>query len=177
MNLLWLYRGFTFVLVSIISLVVIAFCAHTSTNLDKILAAFELEGSFPYTNLGIAVGAITIVSKVLLLALDFFIDNTFTSFIIFEISWSSILWILWISVGATTLSEGNTIFKGHTCDDFDVVLPAAKNICDDIHPIAIIAFVNAFLLFLYTGVLFFAAFTTSSSTPPWTTSLKNRNKF
>lgn len=86
MNILWLYRGFTFgecyialmprrplnakpptaVLVSIISLVVIAFCAHTSTNLDKILAAFELEGSFPYTNLGIAVGAITIVSKVLL---------------------------------------------------------------------------------------------------------------
>lgn len=57
----------------------------------------------------------------------------------------AILWILWISVGATTLSEGNTIFKGHTCDDFDVVLPAAKNICDDIHPIAIIAFVNAFL--------------------------------
>lgn len=98
------------------------------------------------------------------LALDFFFENIFTSFIIFEISWScklslttlyrrrahtstltAILWILWISVGATTLSEGKTIFKGQPCSDFDVVLPAAKNICDDIHPIAIIAFVNALL--------------------------------
>ncbi|KAI0354289.1 hypothetical protein OH77DRAFT_1521906 [Trametes cingulata] len=176
MNLLWLYRVFTLVLVCIVSLVVIALCAHTSTNLDKLLSAFELSGSFPYTSLGIAVGAITIVSNALLIFLDFFFDNIFTSFIIFEISWSSILWILWISVGATTLSEGKTIFKGESCSDFDVILPSAKNICDDIHPIAIVGFVNAALLFLYTAVLLFAAFTSSGSSSPWTTSLKNRGK-
>ncbi|KAH9852950.1 hypothetical protein C2E23DRAFT_859582 [Lenzites betulinus] len=145
MNILWLYRVFTLVLACIISLVVIALCAHTSTNLDKILAAFDLTGSFPYTSLGIAVGAITIVSNALLIFLDFFFENIFTSYIIFEIPWTSILWILWISVGATTLSEGSTIFKGHSCSEFDVVLPSAKNICDDIHPIAIVAFVNALL--------------------------------
>ncbi|KAI0369287.1 hypothetical protein BV20DRAFT_980234 [Pilatotrama ljubarskyi] len=174
MNLLWIYRVFTLVLACIVSLVAIALCAHTSTNLDKILAAFDLSGSFPYTSLGIAVGSITIISNALLIFLDFFFDNVFTSFLIFEISWSSILWILWISVGATTLSEGKTIFKGQSCSVFDLV-PSAQNICEDIHPIAIVGFVNAALLFVYTAVLLFAAFTSSGSSP-WTTSLKNRGK-
>ncbi|KAI0632979.1 hypothetical protein C8Q77DRAFT_1158424 [Trametes polyzona] len=176
MNILWLFRVFTFVLTAIVALVVIALCAHTSTNLDEILEVFGLSGSFPYTNLGIAVGAITIVSNVLFVALDIFFENIFTSFLIFEISWSSILWILWISVGATTLSEGKTNFSGHDCSEF-VDVPTAKSICDDIHPIAIIGFVNAALLFLYTGVLLFTAFTSSGSGSPWTTSLKNRDKY
>lgn len=62
----------------------------------------------------------------------------------------AIVWILWISVGATTLSQGNRLFKGSQCSDFSVVLPDAKEICDDVHPIAIVAFVN-FALREYPG--------------------------
>ncbi|KAI0673116.1 hypothetical protein C8Q78DRAFT_969908 [Trametes maxima] len=179
MNILWLYRVFTLVLVCIASLVVIALCAHTSSNLDKILSLVGLAGSFPYTTLGITVGAISIVSNALLIFLDFIFDTIFTSMLVFEIAWFSILWILWISVGATTLSEGNRIFSPYSCDDFSRAFDVPKslsNICEDIHPIVIVAFVNFALLFLYTAVLLFVAFTSSGSTPAWTTSIKNRNK-
>ncbi|KAI8990401.1 hypothetical protein BD414DRAFT_514185 [Trametes punicea] len=177
MNILWLYRAFTLVLTAIVALAVIGLCAHTSTNLDKILSLIGVTGSFPYTTLGITVGAITMIANALLLFLDFFFDRIFTSMIVFEIPWLSILWILWISVGATTLSQGKKIFTGHPCSDFNVVLPSAKNICDDVHPIASLAFVNFALLFLYTATLLVVAFTSNSAySSPWTTSLKNRNK-
>ncbi|KAL7278699.1 hypothetical protein ACG7TL_007701 [Trametes sanguinea] len=177
MNALWLYRVFTLILVAIISLAVIGLCVHTSNNLNEILSAIQVSGHFPYTSLGIAVSAITLVSSVLLIVLDFFFDNIFTSYLIFEIPWLSIVWILWISVGATTLSEGKTIFQGQPCSTFNVVLPSAKEICEDVHPLAIIAFVNFALLFLYTASLVVVAFASSSSySSPWTSSLKNRDK-
>ncbi|CDO68772.1 hypothetical protein BN946_scf184989.g38 [Trametes cinnabarina] len=176
MNVLWLYRVSTLILVSIVSLAVIGLCVHTSNNLAQVLAFFGLgAGSFPYTTLGIAVSAITLVSSALLIALDIFFDNIFTSYLAFEIPWLSILWILWISVGWTTLSEGHMIFQGITCSLF--TQPNTKEICEGIHPIAIIAFINFALLFLYTGVLMVVAFTSSSSySSPWTSSLKSRNK-
>ncbi|KAI0772452.1 hypothetical protein BD413DRAFT_612600 [Trametes elegans] len=176
MNVLWVYRVITFVAALALGLVVLAMCVHTSSNLDTILRAFgDDTGSFPYTTLGITVGCITAISLFIMLALDFFINTIFTSMIVFELAWSLILCILWISVGATTLSEGKTIFKGHPCSDFQLITNA-KNICDDIHPIAITAFVDFAVLFLYTGTLLFIAFTSSGTTPPWTTSLKNRSK-
>ncbi|KAI9058793.1 hypothetical protein FKP32DRAFT_1581201 [Trametes sanguinea] len=177
MNALWLYRVFTLILVAIISLAVIGLCVHTSNNLNDILSAIGVSGNFPYTSLGIAVSVITLVSSALMIVLDIFFDNVFTSFLIFEIPWLSIVWILWISVGATTLSQGKTIFKGQPCSDFNVFLPSAKEICEDVHPIAIIAFINFALLFLYTATLVVVAFASSSSySSPWTSSLKNRNK-
>ncbi|KAI0659625.1 hypothetical protein C8Q70DRAFT_915218 [Cubamyces menziesii] len=176
MNILWLYRVFTLVLTCILSLVVIALCAHTSTHLDNILEHFDLTGSFPYATLGIAIGCITIVTNIIMLGLDFFLDNIFTSMPVFEVPWLSIVWILWISVGATTLSQGNRLFKGSQCSDFSVVLPDAKEICDDVHPIAIVAFVNFALLFLYSMSSLVAALFSSGSSSTWTTSLKNRGK-
>ncbi|KAI0369285.1 hypothetical protein BV20DRAFT_946548 [Pilatotrama ljubarskyi] len=177
MNVLWLYRVFTFVLACILSLVVIALCVHTSSNLEDILPAFGYdEGDFPYATLGIAVGAITTSWVLSRIGLDFFFERLFTSFIIVEIAWTSILWVLWIAVGGTTFSEGSTIFKGKPCSEFDIVLPKAKDVCDDIHPIGSVAFVIYALLFVYTGALLVVAFTSSGSTPPWTTSLRNRNK-
>ncbi|KAH9902774.1 hypothetical protein C8Q73DRAFT_785408 [Cubamyces lactineus] len=176
MNLLWLYRVFTLVLACILSLVVIALCAHTSSHLDNILDYLHLTGSFPYADLGIAIGCITIVTNIILLGLDFFFDNIFTSMPIFEIPWLCIVWILWISVGATTLSQGNQLFKGTPCSEYAVIFPDAKDICNDIHPIAIVAFVNFALLFLYSMSSLVAALFSSSSSSTWTTSLKNRGK-
>ncbi|KAI0327348.1 hypothetical protein GY45DRAFT_1373236 [Cubamyces sp. BRFM 1775] len=176
MNVLWLYRVFTLVLTSILSLVVIALCAHTSTHLDNILDRFGLTGSFPYATLGIAIGCITIVTNIIMLGLDFFFDNIFTSMPIFEVPWLSIMWILWISVGATTLSQGKQLFKNTPCSDYAVVIPDAKEICDDIHPIAIVGFVNFALLFLYSMSSLVAALFSSGSSSAWTTSLKNRGK-
>ncbi|KAI0651174.1 hypothetical protein C8Q79DRAFT_898528 [Trametes meyenii] len=177
MNVLWLYRVFTFALACILSFVVIVLCVRSSDNLGVILRAFGDDDTFPYPTLGIAIGCMTLISYIIMLALDFFIENVFTSMLVFEIAWSSVLWVLWISVGATTLSEGNTIFKGRSCSEFDVVLPMAKDICVDIHPIGSISFVAYALLFLYTGVLVVVGFSSFGSTTAWKTTLKSRNKY
>ncbi len=54
----------------------------------------------------------------------------------------AVLWVLWIAVGGTTLSNGKTLFGDEKCEDFHVILPEAEDACDDIHPIASIAFVT-----------------------------------
>ncbi|KAI0354290.1 hypothetical protein OH77DRAFT_526177 [Trametes cingulata] len=177
MNALWLYRVFTFVLACILSIVVVALCAGTSSNLDEILPLIRRDqDNFPYAHLGIAVGVMTLVSYSVMMGLDLLFERVFTSFMVVEMVWTSILWVLWIAVGGTTFSEGNTLFEGKPCSMFDVVLPKAKDVCDDIQPIGSVAFVTFALLFVYTGVLLFVAFTSSNSTPPWTTSVKNRSK-
>ncbi|KAL1943254.1 hypothetical protein VTO73DRAFT_4329 [Trametes versicolor] len=177
MNAPWLYRVITFVLASILSLVVIVFCVKSKDHLDDIVNAVGGRGQFnasnyPYATLGIAVGVMTVVSKVAMLALDFFFESIFTSYIIFELGWSCVLWVLWIAVGGTTLSNGKDLFGDENCQDFHVILPEAEDACDDIHPIASIAFVTFALFFLYSGVLVFLAFSGSG----WNTSLRSRTK-
>ena len=51
----------------ILSLVVIALlCAHTSSHLDYILDYLHLTSTFPYADLEIAIGCITIVMNIIL---------------------------------------------------------------------------------------------------------------
>ncbi|KAJ8481430.1 hypothetical protein ONZ51_g6017 [Trametes cubensis] len=63
------------VLACILSLVVIALCAHTSSHLDYILDYLHLTGTFPYADLEIATGCITIVMNIILLGLEIFFTN------------------------------------------------------------------------------------------------------
>ncbi|KAI0830258.1 hypothetical protein BC628DRAFT_991744 [Trametes gibbosa] len=173
MNNLWLIRLCAFVLACILSLVIIALCAISNSNLSEILLKSEV-GRFPYASLGIAIGVITLVSMIIMIVLDFFVDNFFTSYMIFELSWTSLLWVLWIAVGGTTLANGKTLFQGATCEEFDLVSPKAKDVCNDIHPIASVAFVTFALFFIYGSLLVVLSFRSSST--GWTTSVKNRSK-
>ncbi|KAI0632978.1 hypothetical protein C8Q77DRAFT_860736 [Trametes polyzona] len=175
MNLPWLYRAATIVAVCVLSLAVIVLCAQSNSNLDGLAGvALPNRDDYQYATLGEAVGSITVVTGLLLLILDIFLQDLFTSFLVTELAWSTILFILWIAVGATTLTNGKTLFKGRPCSDFDVILEKAKDVCEDIHPIATLSFITYAFLFLYSGVLIFLGL--SSGSGGWTTSLKNRQK-
>ncbi|KAH9938492.1 uncharacterized protein B0H18DRAFT_1112645 [Fomitopsis serialis] len=52
-----------------------------------------------YAALGVATGVLAFVTLPIMIALDFFL-NTFTSWIVVELSWLSILWVLFLATAA-----------------------------------------------------------------------------
>ncbi|KAL7278697.1 hypothetical protein ACG7TL_007699 [Trametes sanguinea] len=182
MNSFWLYRFSTLALVAIFSVVVIGLCGHTSSNLDEIIrtGAGAPDRSYHYAALGLAVGTVTLVSSVLMLLFEFFFEEVFTSYVVFEISWLSILWMFWVAVGAVTLDDDNNLYLGrHNCFDYTEVLPHIVRVgCSEAHAIEAFEFVTFALLFFYVIALVVVAlrYRAKMHASPWTESVRELTK-
>ncbi|KAF8316048.1 hypothetical protein DL93DRAFT_786760 [Clavulina sp. PMI_390] len=71
--------------------------------------------SFVFSELGVASAAVTMVSFIPMVIIDFLRKGAVTSLVIFELVWIAILWGLWLATAIKTAS-----FNG--CDDFGSML-------------------------------------------------------
>ncbi|KAJ3010501.1 hypothetical protein NUW54_g955 [Trametes sanguinea] len=176
MNTFWLYRVSTLVLVAAFSVVVIGLCAHTSTYLDEVIktGAGAPDRSYHYAQLGLAVGTVTFVSSVLMLLSEICFEQMFTSYVMFEISWLSILWMFWVAVGSVTRDDDNYLYLGrYNCFDYSEVLPHIVRVgCSEVHIIEAFEFVTFGLLFFYVIALVVVAmrYRAKMHASPWTES-------
>ncbi|CDO68774.1 hypothetical protein BN946_scf184989.g40 [Trametes cinnabarina] len=116
MNKLWLYRVCTLALVAVFSVIVLGLSAYSASILDEVKAAVGPQSEpITYAALGITVSTITLVSTVSMLALDLTFDSLFTSYIIFEFSWLTVLWMFWVAVGSVTIDNDQELYLQLPC--------------------------------------------------------------
>ncbi|KAI9058796.1 hypothetical protein FKP32DRAFT_1227027 [Trametes sanguinea] len=182
MNTFWLYRVSTLVLVAAFSMVVIGLCAHTTSFLDEVIktGAGAPDRSYHYADLGLAVGAVTLVSSVSMLLFDILFGKIFTSYVMFEISWLSILWMFWVAVGSVTRDDDNYLYLGRdNCFDYSEILPHIVRVgCREVHVIEAFEFVTFGLLFFYVIALVVVAmrYRAKMHASPWTESVRELTK-
>ncbi|KAF9076604.1 hypothetical protein BDP27DRAFT_1313613 [Rhodocollybia butyracea] len=148
----------TFVLLC--SIVVLGLAAHVTS-----LADFD---GFDFAGLAIAVAVITIISLNAMIAIDYTRRGAFTSMVIVELGWFSVLWILWLSAAALSAEEICVAFDSF---DFDPVL---NTICGENHAITAFSFLAWLCLLGYTiTLLSYAIMSANRGGNPWMTAVND----
>ncbi|KII96051.1 hypothetical protein PLICRDRAFT_65322, partial [Plicaturopsis crispa FD-325 SS-3] len=151
------------VLVLLLSIVVLGLAAHLTNITEEFFEVY-----FIYAALSIAAAGLTILTVPVLIIVDIVRRGAFTSFVVVELSWLSLLWVLWLATGAYTGSDN--IF-GATCDYIDVDV---NNACHETNGIEGISLVIFILLFIYTTVLLvFAIIGSNRGHHVWTNTVKD----
>ncbi|KAJ7667618.1 hypothetical protein DFH06DRAFT_223153 [Mycena polygramma] len=137
-------------LIRIVALSVVLAFAVIVLGLGAALTATTekfLEGFFEFAALAIATASITIITLPIMIALEFLRPGTaFTSMIVVELSWLSILWVLWLATGADSAQAGQLTFISG-CGYFDSVVEGA---CRQTAAIQAFSFLNWLILMFYT---------------------------
>ncbi|EIW56535.1 uncharacterized protein TRAVEDRAFT_49360 [Trametes versicolor FP-101664 SS1] len=117
---------------------------------------------------GIAVGVLNVVTVTVMLVVDYLRTGAFTSMVLVELIWISILWVLWLAEGALTANDTSAVFQ--TCDFVSTLLNQA---CNETRAIEAFAFITWLVLLAYTITLLTVALINASrGAPMWTSSVK-----
>ncbi|KAI0632973.1 hypothetical protein C8Q77DRAFT_1043047, partial [Trametes polyzona] len=137
------------------------------------LTALSLKyfnGTDNFESLGIAVGVLTMLTVSPMLIVDFLRTGAFTSMVLVELVWLSILWVLWLAEGALIADQTSSVFN--TCQ-FEVAL--LNQACNETRAMEAFAFLTWLLLLAYTATLLVVAcLNHSRGAPIWTSSLKQQ---
>ncbi|KZV75117.1 hypothetical protein PENSPDRAFT_547321, partial [Peniophora sp. CONT] len=110
---------------------------------------------FIWDALAVAVSVITICSIVAMLVIDFLRRGAFTSLVIVEIGWLSVLWILWLATGAYAADINQFVFGTSSCSDYNTI---TSRFCSEWAAVEAFSFLTWILLLAYTITLVFFAF-------------------
>ncbi|KAJ6538942.1 hypothetical protein B0H19DRAFT_334028 [Mycena capillaripes] len=106
-----------------------------------------LDGFFEFAALAIATASLTIITLPIMIGLEFLRPGAFTSMIAVELSWLSILWVLWLATGADSAQAGQNTFIADCSNYFDDIVQGA---CRETSAIQGFAFLNWLILTAYT---------------------------
>ncbi|KAM5537447.1 hypothetical protein V8D89_008966 [Ganoderma adspersum] len=176
-GLVYLYRLGSLTLATITGVIVLGLAVSTTSAFHQLLddaqaQAFD-EQSLNYANLGIAAGAMVILTLPVMLFVDFINDGRIGLPIAIEVPWLCVLWVMFVSTGISTkhFANANTI-PGSTCDER--LYAEAQKICHEWAPLEIVSWITAGLLFLYSiallGISIMRAYAGKSL---WGTTVKN----
>ncbi|KAJ6516289.1 hypothetical protein C8R45DRAFT_239212 [Mycena sanguinolenta] len=110
-----------------------------------------LDGYFEFAALAIATSALTLLTLPVMIALEILQSGAaFTSMIIVELPWLSILWVLWLATGSDGAQAAQNVFVAD-CSDY---IPKIKAACQETSGIQAFAFLNWLILMAYTIFIF-----------------------
>jgi hypothetical protein len=169
---LYLTRLVTLVLVLIFSIILLGLSAHSESELGQ---SSIFGGSV--IGMPLAISVITIITVLPMVLIDFFRSGPFTSFILVEIVWFSILWVLWLATGGLISSNGMTTLFNTGCDLFfgSELDPetALNDVCHLWGALQAFSFLNFLLLFIYSVTLIvFGYIGSNRSEHVWTNSVR-----
>ncbi|KAI1787349.1 hypothetical protein LXA43DRAFT_1064438 [Ganoderma leucocontextum] len=152
---------------TITAIIAFGLSIHTNIAGNSLDSAFKgsfsavFKGSLTFAQLGIAAGVITLIVIPLFLYVPYASLALVQSNAPAEIPLPALLWLLWISAGASTASFASANQNFHingarTCDDFQDI-PDAKTICSDSKPTVIFDIATGAILLLYTATLVLVA--------------------
>jgi len=105
---------------------------------------------YDFTALGVAVGALTIITLVPLLAISLVRKGALPNFIVVESAWFGILWVLWLA--AAGLAADQTRLLPASCS-FDFIVNGNFFSCHEPLALEAFAWLNWLLLFGYWSVI------------------------
>ncbi|KAI0659638.1 hypothetical protein C8Q70DRAFT_889841, partial [Cubamyces menziesii] len=144
-------------------IIVLSLASHVTSLSEKYYAIY-----YAFEALGIAVGALTMVSIPVMIAIDFLRTGAFTSMVVVELSWLSVLWVLWLATAAQTADQTSVAFAN--CDFGNVIL---NQVCNETHAIEAFSFLAWIVLMGYTILLLVVALINGSrGAPMWMSSVK-----
>jgi len=123
------------------SVIVLGLSAALTSTTEKFL-----DGFFEFAALGIATASLTIITLPIMIALEHRRPGAvFTSMIVVELSWLSVLWVLWLATGADAAQAGQIFISG--CGYDDKIVDGA---CRETAGVQAFAFLNWIILLAYT---------------------------
>jgi hypothetical protein len=167
-NILTIIRIKVLVLTLLFSIVVLGLAADITSRTQ------DFDGSyFQFAALAIATAVLTLVSLPVFLIVDFVRTGAFTSMVVVELVWFSVLWVLWLSVGADTANV-NSIFFPDGCGF--IIRGVINTACHEFAAITAFGFLAWIALFAYVILLLvFAIIGQSKGQRVWTSSVKESN--
>ncbi|OCH95963.1 hypothetical protein OBBRIDRAFT_822585 [Obba rivulosa] len=162
--------------VDIIRVIVLAwtfFCSLIAMALAADLTSISeslVKQYFTWAALAIAVGILSITSIPAMVVVDLLRTGAFTSMIVVELSWLSVLHVLWLVVGAMAASSSSNYWGG-TCDfNFSNEINTA---CKETQAVAAFGFLAWLPLLGYTVLLLvLAIIRQTNGIPVWLLSVK-----
>ncbi|KAI6153971.1 hypothetical protein BKA82DRAFT_4095928 [Pisolithus tinctorius] len=148
------------------SLIVVGLSGHLISLTEEYYAFY-----FVFCALGIATAALTIFTVPVMLIVDVVRRGAFTSMIIVELVWLSVLWVLWVATAAEAVSAGNTYFpSGCVYDKY----PTVNEACREIQAVEAFSFLAFLVLLGYTIILLvFTCIAASRGNSLWLKSVKD----
>ncbi|KAJ7367895.1 hypothetical protein DFH08DRAFT_1070694 [Mycena albidolilacea] len=124
------------------AVIVVGLAASLTSTTEK-----YLDGYFEFAALAIATAGLTIITVPIMIALEITRAGTaFTSMIVVELSWLSILWVLWLATAADSAQVAANTFV--SCSDY--FLKSIEGACRQTSGIEAFAFLNWIILLGYT---------------------------
>ncbi|KAM5537443.1 hypothetical protein V8D89_008962 [Ganoderma adspersum] len=172
---LYMYRFGSLVLVTIFGLVGFALSAQSKAAENNLVKSTTF---IAYSSMGIATGVLTLISMPIMFLRGNTSGRPFSSTVLVELLWTSILWLLWFVTGGLVISDPDVaeFKKEPTCDAFSK-FPDLVTICRDWQPIAALSIVTAIVLLLYALILLFVAVRRAMySQPIWNATVMDSEK-
>ncbi|KAJ7265832.1 hypothetical protein B0H12DRAFT_1099718, partial [Mycena haematopus] len=143
MALLALIRLIVLCVVLGFAVIVLGLSSALTSTTEKFLG-----GYFEFAALAIATASLTLITLPVMIALEIMNSGAaFTSMVIVEISWLSIIWVLWLATAADGAQAAQNTFISNCGDYFDNTVKAA---CQETSAIQAFSFLNWIILMPYT---------------------------
>ncbi|PIL25998.1 hypothetical protein GSI_11752 [Ganoderma sinense ZZ0214-1] len=142
-NWLQIYRLVSFGFAIFSGIIVAALAAQITAFAEAHFRVYYI-----YAALAIATGGLTMITLPIMLVIDFLRRGAFTSWVLIELIWISVLWVLWIATGALAVNNTSAIFT--TCD---FVADWANQLCRETQAIEAFSFLAWLTLMSYTITL------------------------
>ncbi|TFY80411.1 hypothetical protein EWM64_g3600 [Hericium alpestre] len=169
MGYLSVARLVVLVVALVFSVIVLGISADMVT-IDKDLERwYDISSIGP--ELGVAISVISIVSLLPMIIVDFLRRGAFTSWVIVEVSWLSVLWILWLSTGAYSAWAYGLMFVFSDCD---YIANTVSQLCQEYKALEAFSFLTWIILMAYAVVLMIFAFMGQSrGNKTWTSTVRD----
>jgi hypothetical protein len=151
----------------VFSVVVLGLTAHFTSTTNTYIAV-----TYNFAALALASASISIVSIPVMLIVDFVRTGAFTSMVVVELVWLSVIWVLWLSTAADTASFFSVFFNS-SCGYIDQIVNTA---CHEVQALEAFAFLTWLILLAYTiTLLVYAIIGSSRGHKTWTSTVKQGN--
>jgi len=167
-------RVVTFSTTILFSLIVMSL----SADLIALTTASPLSFIYKFSALSLSTALLSMLTVAVMLAVDLLRQGSFFSYIVVEVVWLSILWVLWLSSGsyaAWTDGQIMAAFPSESSCDFGFFAdPNATQGCHEIKAIMAFSFLTWILLMTYSIVLVVLALRAQErGNSAWTTGVRD----
>jgi len=138
--------------------------------------------TYNFSALALATSLLSMLTVAVMFVVDILRQGSIFSYVVVEIVWLSILWVLWLSSGsyaAYTDGQLTASFPGESSCDFGIFIdPRFTQGCHDIKGIIAFSFLTWILLMTYTVVLLVLAIRAQErGNSAWTTGVRDGGLF
>ncbi|KAI0046965.1 hypothetical protein FA95DRAFT_1291395 [Auriscalpium vulgare] len=145
MGYLSLARLITFGTSLLFSIIVLGIAADVISTEEKYLDEYS-----NFAALAVATAVLTLATVGPMLIIDILRRGAFSSWIVVELGWLSILWVLWLATGADAANTDGNTFIGSSCNFENSIV---SRVCNEFKAIEAFSFLTWIILMAYTVLL------------------------